>query len=135
MSKVVNWPARFAEMIDFVGLTDADRQLIKASAEIIMAQADRLTDDVYDHMLAYPQARKFFVTAKDEPDAKVIESNKQTMLSWLRATATAPSNDGFVAQQHSPAPAVPQPRSTPLYHWCDRLLSKHYCRYPASTHG
>ena len=96
MSNVTNWPVRFAEMVDFVGLSEEDRQLIKASAPIIMAQARGLSDVVYDHLLQYPQARKFFVTDSDEPDPKRIEANKQTMLSWLRATAAAPLNDGFV---------------------------------------
>jgi len=96
MSNVINWPARFAEMVDFVGLSEEDRELIKASAPIILARAGRLNDDVYDQLLKYPQARKFFVTDSDEPDAKRIEANKQTMISWLRATVAAPLNDGFI---------------------------------------
>ncbi len=39
MSTMINWPARFAEMIDFVGLSEEDRQLIKASAPLILARA------------------------------------------------------------------------------------------------
>ena len=96
MSEAVNWPVRFQEMVHFIGLTDEDRQLIKASAPIIMRHADRLTSAMYDHFLEYPQARKFFVDDHDEPDVKRIESNKQTMISWLRATTTAASNEGFV---------------------------------------
>ena len=96
MSTVKDWPARFAEMVDFVGFSEEDRQLIKASAPLIMAQSRKLSDEVYDRLLQYPQARKFFVTDSDEPDPKRIEANKQTMLSWLRATAAAPLNDGFV---------------------------------------
>ena len=85
MSEMINWPARFAEMVDFVGLSEEDRQLIKASAPIILARAGHLNDFVYDQLLKYPQSRQFFVTDNDEPDAKRIEANKQTMLSWLRA--------------------------------------------------
>ena len=96
MSKVINWPARFAEMVDFVGLSEEDRQLIQASAPILIAHAQKLNDFVNDHLLKYPQARKFFVTKNDEPDAKRIEANKQTMISWLRATVSAPLNEGFV---------------------------------------
>jgi hypothetical protein len=96
MSTVTNWPVRFAEMVDFVGLSEEDRQLIKASAPIILAQARKLSDVVYDNLLKYPQARKFFVTDSDEPDPKRIEANKETMLSWVRAMAAAPLNDGFV---------------------------------------
>lgn len=96
MSNVTNWPVRFAEMVDFVGLSEEDRQLIKASAPIITAQAHRMSDVVYDHLLKYPQARKFFVTDSDAPDPKRIADNKATMFSWLLAMASAPLNDGFV---------------------------------------
>ncbi|MBI3330275.1 MAG: protoglobin family protein [Nitrospinae bacterium] len=96
MSNATNWPARFAEMVDFVGLSEEDRQLIKASAPLILAHADRLNDVVYDHLLQYPQARKFFVTDDDKPDIKRIEANKHTMMSWLMATVSAPLNEGFV---------------------------------------
>jgi hemoglobin-like flavoprotein len=96
MSTVTHWPARFEEMRDFVGLSDEDRQLIKASSPMIMQHARRLTDSVYDHFLQYPQTRKFFVTDHDEPDEKRLEANKQTMISWLRASANAPLNEGFV---------------------------------------
>jgi hemoglobin-like flavoprotein len=96
MGKVVDWPARFEEMVDFVGLSEADRQLIKASAPIMIKHARSLTDAVYDHFLRYPQTRQFFVTEHDEPDEKRIEDNKQTQISWLRASAAAPLNEGFV---------------------------------------
>jgi Protoglobin len=96
MSNMINWPARFAEMVDFVGLSEEDRQLIKASAPLILARAGYLNDFVYDQLLQYSQARQFFVTDNDEPDEKRIEANKQTMLSWLRAMVAAPLNDGFI---------------------------------------
>ncbi|MBI3325533.1 MAG: protoglobin family protein [Nitrospinae bacterium] len=96
MSTGTNWPARFAEMVDFVGLSEEDRQLIKASAPLIIAHTDHLNDIVYDRLLQYPQARKFFVTDDDRPDIKRIEANKHTMISWLLATASAPLNEGFV---------------------------------------
>jgi hemoglobin-like flavoprotein len=96
MSTVTNWSGRFEAMVDFVGLSEEDRQLIKDSSPIIMAHARHLTACLYDHFLKYPQARKFFVTEDNEPDKKRIEDNKQTMLSWLRASAAAPTNEGFV---------------------------------------
>jgi hemoglobin-like flavoprotein len=95
MSNIPSWPARFAEMVDFVRLSEEDRQLIKDSAPLILLHAGSMTDDVYDSLLKYPQARQFFVTEDDEPDAIRIEANKQTMLSWLRATTAAPLNEGF----------------------------------------
>src|SRR4029450_13972699 len=70
MSNMINWPARFAEMVDFVGLSEEDRQLIKASAPIILARAGHLNDFVYDQLLQYPKARKVFVTDKHEHTGK-----------------------------------------------------------------
>ena len=95
MSEMIHWPTRLAEMVDFVGLSEAERQLIKSSAPIILQHARHLTDELYSHFLQYPDARQYFVTAHDEPDDKRLESNKQTMISWLRATVTVPANEGF----------------------------------------
>src|SRR5262245_3851055 len=119
MSNHTNWSARFAEMIDLVGLSDEDRQLIKTSSPLIMAHARRLNDSVYDQLLQHPQSRKFFVTNDDKPDAKRIEDNKQTMITWLRATATAPLNEGFVrylvatSQMHRNTP-IHRPALSPV---------------------
>jgi hemoglobin-like flavoprotein len=119
MSNHTNWPARFAEMLDLVGLSEEDRQLIKASNPLIMSHAGRLNDLVYEQLLQHPQSRKFFVTADDKPDAKRIEDNKQTMITWLRATATAPLNEGFVrylvgiSQMHRNIP-IHRPHLSPV---------------------
>ena len=96
MGEAPHWPTRFAEMIKFVGFTEEERQLIKASSALVMQHARQLTDVIYDQFLEYPKTRQYFVTQDDIPDAKRIEDNKQTVISWLRATAAAPSNEGFV---------------------------------------
>jgi hemoglobin-like flavoprotein len=119
MESRTNWPARFAEMLDLVGLSEEDRQLIKASGPLIMSHAGRLNDLVYDQLLQHPQSRKFFVTDDDKPDAKRIEDNKQTMITWLRATATAPLNEGFIrylvgiSQMHRNIP-IHRPHLSPV---------------------
>jgi len=96
MSALINWPARFAEMMNFVELSEEERQLIKASGRLVLARARQLNDAIYNKILEYPDARQFFVTADDQPDGPRIEANKQTMISWMRATVAAPLNDGFV---------------------------------------
>ena len=119
MTQSTNWPARFAEMVDLVGLSEEDRQLIKASGNLIIEHARYLNDQVYNQLLRYPQSRKFFVTEHDEPDEQRIEANKQTMISWLRATITAPSNEGFVrylvgiSQMHRNIP-IHRPHLSPV---------------------
>ena len=142
MSNHTNWPARFAEMLDLVGLSEEDRQLIKASSVLIMPHAGRLNDMVYEQLLQHPQSRKFFVTADDKPDAKRIEDNKQTMITWLRATATAPLNEGFVrylvgiSQMHRNIP-IHRPHLSPvaprLFHQHDFVLSDRDRRHSAPT--
>lgn len=96
MSTMIDWPTRFAEMITFVEFTEEDRQRVKTTSPLILAEVRRLNNEMYDHLLTYPQSRKFFVTDDDEPDEKRIEDNKQTMISWLRAASAAPSNEGFI---------------------------------------
>ncbi len=119
MSPATDWSIRFEEMVAYVGLTDAERQLIKDSAPIINAQARQMNDDIYDQILTFPEARKFFVTEDDKPDEKRIEDNKQTMLSWIRASAAAPTNNGFirylvgVSQMHENIP-LHRPHLTPV---------------------
>jgi hypothetical protein len=119
MSEVMDWPARFKEMIDFVGLSVDDRQLIKDSGHLILDNSRRFTEELYDHLLKYPEAGKFFTTADGKPDEKRIEDNIQTMLSWLRASVTAPLNQGFIrylvgiSQMHENIP-VHRPELTPV---------------------
>ena len=97
MSNVIDWSVRFAEMFNFVDMTEEDRQLIKASAPLVLTRLGKFNDQIYDKLLQYPQARQFFVTADDQPDGRRIEANKQTMISWMHATVAAPMNDGFIS--------------------------------------
>ena len=95
MKYVVNWPARLEEMVAFVGLTTEDRQLIEASASVVMAHATDLTDAVYDHFLKFPQARKFFVTENGDLDEERLAKRKHTLIRWLRDTASSALDDSF----------------------------------------
>ena len=119
MSEVMNWPARFQEMVDLVEFTESDRQLIKDSRQIILSNVRKLTEDIYERLLAFPDAAQFFTTADGRRDEKRIEDNIQTMISWVRASVTAPSNQGFirylvgVSQMHANIP-VHRPENTPV---------------------
>ncbi len=119
MSEVMDWPARFQEMIDFVGLSDDERQLIKDSGPIVLGNVRKLTEDIYDRLLAFPESAQFFTTADGQRDEKRIEDNIQTMISWFRAAVTAPMNQGFIrflvgiSQMHANLP-VHRPENTPV---------------------
>lgn len=119
MSKVMDWPARFEEMIGFVGLSDDDRQLIKDSGPIVLGNIRKLTEGIYDQLLTYPEAAKFFTTKDGRRDEKRIEDNIQTMISWFRASVAAPLNQGFIrylvgiSQMHENIP-VHRPELSPV---------------------
>ncbi|ETX08135.1 MAG: hypothetical protein ETSY2_07185 [Candidatus Entotheonella gemina] len=119
MSKVMDWPARFQEMIDFVGLSDDERQLIKDSGPIVLGHVRKLTEGIYDQLLAYPESAQFFTTENGQRDEKRIEDNIQTMISWFRAAVTAPTNQGFIrylvgiSQMHANIP-VHRSNNTPV---------------------
>ena len=95
MTQAGDWGARLEEMLAFVGVTEEDRQLIRDSGPIVNKHARRLNDLVYDHILEYPEAGKFFRTEDGKPDDRRIELNKQTMVTWLQGTATAPTDPAF----------------------------------------
>ena len=82
-------------MASFVGLTDEDKGLIRASAPVVTEHARALTDAVYDHFMGYPQARKFFVTDDGEVDQVRLDRRKHTLIRWLRESAAAKLDESF----------------------------------------
>ena len=90
-----DWPARFREMSEFVGLSDEDLDLIRASGPLVQAKLQGFVDHIYDHFLEYPEARKFFVLDNGSPDRKRIDDNKLTMIRWMMNNCLAHINDGF----------------------------------------
>ena len=115
-----DWPARFSEMSAFVGLTDDDLALIRASGPLVRSKLQSFVDHIYDHFLEYPESRKFFVLDNDSPDQKRIHDNKLTMIRWMMNNCLAHINDGFsryiaaigtmhynVAVHRPPLPPVP----------------------------
>ena len=115
-----DWPARFREMSEFVGLTDEDLDLIRASGPLVQAKLQSFVDHIYDHFLEYPESRKFFVHDNGSPDRKRIDDNKLTMIRWMMNNCLAHINDGFsryvaaigimhysVAVHRPPLPPVP----------------------------
>lgn len=84
MQGIVDWPARMKELMGFVGLTQADLDLVRATAPLILKHAEGLADAVYDHFLKFPPARQFFVTAQGEPDQAQLARRKHSLIRWFR---------------------------------------------------
>ena len=81
---IFDWPARMRQMADFVGFTDDDLALVRASGPILLARADELTAAVYDHFLKFPAAARFFLTPDGEIDQTRLDRRKHSLARWLR---------------------------------------------------
>ncbi len=81
---IFDWPARMQQMADFVGFTDDDLSLVRASGPLLLARADELTSAVYDHFLQFPATARFFLTPEGEIDQTRLDRRKHSLARWLR---------------------------------------------------
>jgi hypothetical protein len=95
MQGIVDWPARMKELMGFVGITQADLDLVRETAPLILKHAEGLADAVYDHFLKFPPARKFFVTAQGEPDQAQLARRKHSLIRWFRSSIEFKVDEDF----------------------------------------
>ena len=86
MPRIVDWPGRLKEMADFVGLGQAELELIQSTAPIVLEHADQLTARVYDNFLAFPETRKFFLNEDGEVDEVRLDRRKHSLARWLKGS-------------------------------------------------
>ena len=53
-------PRFIREMMEFVGIGEADVAAIRGSAPVVLRHADRLTAALYDHFLGFARSARFF---------------------------------------------------------------------------
>ena len=92
---VFDWPARMKEMVDFVGLTPAELELVQSTSPILLARADELTSAIYDHFLKFPEASKFFLAEDGEVDPERIDRRKHSLARWLQASIEFKVDEDF----------------------------------------
>jgi len=108
---MADWPARMKQMVEFVGLTQAELALVKSTAPLLLKHADELTSAVYDHFLKFPDTRKFFLTEDAEVDQERLERRKHGLARWLQASINFKIDEDFpvsllaVAVVHSHPPS------------------------------
>jgi hypothetical protein len=111
MPHIVDWPARMKGMAEFMGVSQADLDLVQATAPIILKHATGLTDAVYDHFLKFPQARQFFLTPEGEVDQEQLARRKRSLVRWLRNSVDFKIEEDFpiyllaISVSHSHPPA------------------------------
>ena len=92
---VFDWRARMKEMVDFVGLTPAELELVQSTSPILLAHADELTSAIYEHFLRFPEARKFFLAEDGEVDPERIDRRKHSLARWLQASIEFKVDEDF----------------------------------------
>jgi len=83
------------ELAEFVGLDEADRAAIRASAPAVLKHEAALTDALYEHFLRFPATARFFLGPDGTPDRARIERRKHSLGRWLRETAEAALTHDF----------------------------------------
>ena len=81
---IFDWPTRMQQMADFMGFSDEDLALVRASGPILLDRAEELTTAVYDHFLQFPQTARFFLTPEGEIDQTRLDRRKHSLARWLR---------------------------------------------------
>jgi hypothetical protein len=81
---IFDWPTRMQQMADFMGFSEEDLELVRASGPILLDRADELTSAVYDHFLQFPQTARFFLTLEGEIDQTRLDRRKHSLARWLR---------------------------------------------------
>ena len=86
MPRIVDWPARMREVADFVGLDEAELEIVQATGPLVLAHGEQLTTDIYDHFLKFPETRMFFLAEDGLVDEVRLDRRKHSLLRWLRGT-------------------------------------------------
>jgi hypothetical protein len=106
-------PRFIREMMEFVGLGEADVDAIRCSAPMVLEHADELTSALYEHFLRFPRSARFFLREDGSVDTERIERRKHSLTRWLRETAAVATGQEFsyyllgVAISHSNRPQRP----------------------------
>jgi Protoglobin len=89
-------PGFVQEVMDFVGFTEADIELIRRSAPSLLLRERAITDALYEHFLKFPAAARFFLLPDGRPDQPRLERRKHSLGRWLRETAEAAMTHDFL---------------------------------------
>ena len=95
MARIVDWPARMAEVAKFVGLGPEELELLRATAPVVLKHAEELTGGVYDHFLKFPDSRKFFLDETGEVNDEKLTRRRHSLTRWLRGSIEFQIDDDF----------------------------------------
>lgn len=88
-------PRFVREMMEFVGLDEADVAAIRRSAPFVLRRGDELTAALYEHFLKFPRSAQFFLRDDGSVDTERVERRKHSLTRWLRETAEVATGTEF----------------------------------------
>src|SRR5207249_6168599 len=88
-------PIFIRDMMEFVGLSDADVAAIRRSAPNVLSHERELTTALYDHFIKFPRSAQFFLKPDGDVDQVRLERRKHSLGRWLRETAEAAITQEF----------------------------------------
>ena len=83
------------EAMAFVGFGEADVEVIRRTAHLVLEQEQALTSALYDHFLSMPDSARFFLAPDGTPDQTRLERRKHSLGKWLKQTAEAAITPDF----------------------------------------
>lgn len=89
-------PGFVQEVMDFVGFTADDIDVVRRSSPSLLKHEGAITDALYEHFLKFPAAARFFLLADGTPDQPRLERRKHSLGRWLRETAEAAMTHDFL---------------------------------------
>jgi len=89
-------PGFVQELMDFVGLTEADLAVIRRSAPALLKHERAITDALYEHFLKFPATARFFLLPDGTPDQSRLQRRKHSLGRWLHETAEAAMSHDFL---------------------------------------
>jgi Protoglobin len=84
------------ELIEFVGLDDADVDVIRRTAPYVLKHERAITSALYEHFLQFPYTARFFLQDDGSPDEQRLERRKHSLVRWLRETAEVAMTHDFL---------------------------------------
>lgn len=88
-------PRFVRELMEFVGLGEADVEAIRRSAPIVLAREAEITAALYERFLRFPASARFFLGEDGTPDEARLERRKHSLGRWLRETAEVAATHEF----------------------------------------
>jgi hypothetical protein len=84
------------ELLAFVEFGEADADLIRRTAPLVLKHEGALTNALYEHFLKFPATARFFLKDDGTPDTQRLTRRKHSLARWLRETAEAAMTHDFV---------------------------------------